>query len=77
GLQGPVELRRLAYGPRRASRRVRAVPQTANLDGVAGRFDGTVLYLTVPKQPVCETDMVMARPLIEAKEECAAAPARA
>lgn len=53
------------------------LPQTANLDGVAGRFDGTVLYLTVPKQPVCETDMVMARPLIEAKEECAAAPARA
>ena len=47
------------------------LPQTANLEGIAGRFDGTVLSLTVPKQPVSGTDMVMAR-LIEAKEECAA-----
>lgn len=50
------------------------LPQTVNLEGVAGRFDGTVLSLTVPKQPVCGTDIVMAR-LIEAKEECAAAEA--
>ncbi|CAD6238088.1 unnamed protein product [Miscanthus lutarioriparius] len=47
------------------------LPQTANLEGIAGRFDGTVLSLTVPKPPVSGTDMVMAR-LIEAKEERAA-----
>jgi hypothetical protein len=52
------------------------LPQTANLDGVAGRFDGTVLSLTVPKQPASGTDMVKAR-LIEGKEEFAAAAARA
>nr|CAB3473410.1 unnamed protein product [Digitaria exilis] len=52
------------------------LPLTANLDGVAGRFDGAVLSLTVPKQQrmVSGTDMVAAR-LAEAKE-CAAAAAR-
>ncbi|RLN25507.1 15.7 kDa heat shock protein, peroxisomal-like [Panicum miliaceum] len=49
------------------------LPQTANPDGVAGRFDGTVLSLTVPKQPASGRDMVAAR-LAEA-EECAAARA--
>ncbi|CAO2183527.1 unnamed protein product [Urochloa humidicola] len=48
------------------------LPPTANPDGVAGRFDGAVLSLTVPKQPATGTDMVVAR-LAEAKETCAAA----
>jgi hypothetical protein len=46
------------------------LPQTAYPDGVAGRFDGTVLSLTVPKQPASGRDMVVAR-LAEVKE-CAA-----
>jgi hypothetical protein len=50
------------------------LPQTANLEAVAGRFDGTVLSLTVPKQPTSGTDMVLAR-LAEAREVCAAAEA--
>ncbi|CAL4955982.1 unnamed protein product [Urochloa decumbens] len=48
------------------------LPPTANPDGVAGRFDGAVLSLTVPKQPATGTDMVVAR-LAEGKEWCAAA----
>ncbi|CAO2165357.1 unnamed protein product [Urochloa humidicola] len=48
------------------------LPPTANPDGVAGRFDGAVLSLTVPKQTATGTDMVVAR-LAEAKETCAAA----
>ena len=44
------------------------LPQTANPDGVAGRFDGAVLSLTVPKQPPCAGSMVAAR-----LAECAAA----
>ncbi|KAF8696745.1 hypothetical protein HU200_036375 [Digitaria exilis] len=54
------------------------LPQTANIDGVAGRFDGAVLSLTVPKQQpvVSGTDMVAAR-LAEAKECAAAAAGRA
>ncbi|PUZ56056.1 hypothetical protein GQ55_5G264800 [Panicum hallii var. hallii] len=49
------------------------LPPTAYPDGVAGRFDGTVLSLTVPKQPASGRDMVVAR-LAEVKE-CAAARA--
>ncbi|XP_062184906.1 17.6 kDa class I heat shock protein-like [Phragmites australis] len=50
------------------------LPQTANLDGVSGRFDGRVLSLIVPKVPVTGTQMVMAR-MAEAKAaaECAVA----
>ncbi|XP_062184893.1 16.9 kDa class I heat shock protein 1-like [Phragmites australis] len=50
------------------------LPQTANLDGVSGRFEGSVLSLTVPKVPVSGTQMVMAR-LAEAQAaaECSAA----
>ncbi|CAO2203858.1 unnamed protein product [Urochloa humidicola] len=48
------------------------LPPTANPDGVAGRFDGAVLSLTVPKQRATGADMVVAR-LAEAKEWCAAA----
>ena len=47
------------------------LPPTANPDGVAGRFDGAVLSLTVPKQPASTGAMVAAR-LAEGKE-CAAA----
>ncbi|XP_062208474.1 17.4 kDa class I heat shock protein-like [Phragmites australis] len=35
------------------------LPPTANLDGVAGRFDGTVLSLTVPKVQASGTEMVL------------------
>ncbi|CAL4955983.1 unnamed protein product [Urochloa decumbens] len=48
------------------------LPPTANPDGVARRFDGAVLSLTVPKQPATGKDMVVAR-LAEGKEWCAAA----
>ncbi|KAJ1284090.1 hypothetical protein BS78_03G177300 [Paspalum vaginatum] len=48
------------------------LPRTANPDGIAGRFDGTVLSLTVPKQAVSGADMVKAR-LTEVLEECAVA----
>ncbi|RLM92778.1 15.7 kDa heat shock protein, peroxisomal-like [Panicum miliaceum] len=79
GLQGAGGLRRPADGPReRPAGYVRfhkafQLPQTAYPDGVAGRFDGTVLSLTVPKQPASGRDMVAAR--LAKAEECAAARA--
>lgn len=48
------------------------LPPTANVDGVAGRFDGNVLSLTVPKKPQGAAELVASR-MIEA--ECAAAMA--
>lgn len=48
------------------------LPPTANLDGVAGRFDGKVLSLAVPKKASGVAEMVVAR---MAEAECAAAAA--
>ncbi|TVU34293.1 hypothetical protein EJB05_16124, partial [Eragrostis curvula] len=46
------------------------LPPTANLDGVAGRFDGNMLSLTVPKKVLGVAEMVAAK---MAEAECAAA----
>jgi hypothetical protein len=49
------------------------LPPTANLDGIAGRFDGKVLSLAVPKKASGGVaEMVVAR---MAEAECAAAAA--
>ncbi|KAL6615019.1 hypothetical protein ACP70R_037289 [Stipagrostis hirtigluma subsp. patula] len=58
------------------------LPPTANLDGVAGRFDGNVLSLTVPKAAVGASGMVAARmaeakALVELEHDRAAASAEA
>ncbi|KAL6882080.1 hypothetical protein ACP4OV_011552 [Aristida adscensionis] len=58
------------------------LPPTANLDGVAGRFDGAVLTLTVPKAPLAAARMVEARmaeahALAELERDRAAAAAAA
>lgn len=59
--------------PGRAPRLHKAfqLPNTANLDGIAGRFDGGVLTLTVPKLRQPDTAVAPA----ETKEEQAAAAA--
>ncbi|GJM94061.1 hypothetical protein PR202_ga10673 [Eleusine coracana subsp. coracana] len=46
------------------------LPPTANVDAVAGRFDGSVLSLTVPKKPQGAAEMVVSG---MAEAECAAA----
>jgi hypothetical protein len=47
------------------------LPNTSNLDGITGRFDGSVLTLTVPK--LRQPDGAVVTPTTQTKEEQAAA----